>query len=130
MGGESGSRRDTQASVKQKDSRCRKSLIFHSGMLRNEGASMLSCQGFIFGVCRFFLRAWTVAASSHRLTGGSMKKEGSELVTVEDFYRRCLQGTKPRLGQVASKRGLRAGKRRRRGGGRKAATLWDRLRER
>ena len=53
-------------------------------------------------------------------------KEEFQLVTVEDFYRRCLQGTKPRLGQVASKHGSRG--RRRIVGGRKRATLWDRLR--
>ena len=59
-----------------------------------------------------------------------MKRDGEQLVTVENFYRRCLQARKPRLGQFASKRGLRAGKRRRRAGGKKAATLWDRLRVR
>ena len=68
-------------------------------------------------MCLFFLRTW-----------GSMKKEESKLVTIEDFYRRCLQGTKPRLGQLASKRGSRV--RRRIVGGRKAATLWDRFRAR
>ena len=56
-----------------------------------------------------------------------MKREsGERTVTVEDFYRRCLQAKKPRLGQVASKRGSRG--RRRRIYGRKQATLWDRLR--
>ena len=59
-----------------------------------------------------------------------MMKEELQLVMVEDFYRRCLQATKPRSGQVASKRGSRVGKRRRIGGGSKRATLWDRLRER
>ena len=62
-------------------------------------------------------------------TGGEHEKEKSQQVTVEDFYRRCLQARKPRLGQLVSKRGLRSGKRRR-SGGKKAATLWDRIRVR
>ena len=56
------------------------------------------------------------------------RKSGERTVTVEDFYRRCLQAKEPRLGQVASKRGSRVRRRRRSGGGRKRATLWDRLR--
>ena len=36
------------------------------------------------------------------------RKNESHLVTVEDFYRWFLQGTKLRLGQVASKRGSRS----------------------
>ena len=64
-------------------------------------------------------------------SSGSMKRKNeSQLVTVEDFYRRCLQGTKPRLGRVASKRGSRLRSRRRRGVGIKRGTLWDRIRER
>ena len=72
--------------------------------------------------------AWTAGVRSHRLTGSMKRKNESQLVTVEDFYRRCLQGTKPRLGQVASKRGSRARKRRIAAGS-KQATLWDRLRD-
>ena len=53
------------------------------------------------------------------------QKNESQLVTVEDFYRRCLQGTKPRLGQVPSKRGSRVGKRRRTASGSQQPTLWE-----
>ena len=56
------------------------------------------------------------------------RKNESQLVTVEDFYRHCLQGTKPRLGQVASKHGSRVRRKRRTGGGSQQATLWDSLR--
>ena len=72
---------------------------------------------------------WTAPGSSHRLAG-SMKKKESQLVKIEDFYRRCLQAKEPRLGQFAFKRGGRIRRRRRIGGGRKPATLWDHLRER
>ncbi len=65
----------------------------------------------------------TVAGSFNRLAG-SMKSEESPLVTAEDIYRRCLQATKPRLGQFDSKRGSRSG-RRRIVGGRKQANLWE-----
>ena len=56
------------------------------------------------------------------------RKNESQLVTVEDFYRRCLQGKEPRLGQVASKRGSRVRRKRRTVVGNQQATFWDRLR--
>ena len=40
-----------------------------------------------------------------------MKREDSQLVTVEDFYRRCFQARKPRLGKVTSKPGSRVRRR-------------------
>ena len=42
----------------QKGSPGGKSLIFHGGIPRNGGASALSFQGFLVGVCLFFLRTW------------------------------------------------------------------------
>ena len=56
------------------------------------------------------------------------RKNESQLVKVEDFYRRCLQGTKPRLGQVASKHGSRVRRKRRIAAGSRQATLQSRLR--
>ena len=55
---------------------------------------------------------WTAAGSPNRMTG-SMKREGSQLVTVEDFYRRCLQarfagravGERDRLSGIGSRTG-------------------------
>ena len=76
------------------------------------------------------LLVWTASGSSNKLAKSMKRKNESQLMTVEDFYRRCLQGTKPRLGQVASKRGGRIRRRRRIVGGRKQATLWNRLRSR
>ena len=67
--------------------------------------------------------------SSHRLTA-SMKREDTQPVTVEDFYRRCPQGINLRLGRVASKRGGQIRRHRRIVGGKKQAALWDRLRAR
>ena len=61
---------------------------------------------------------WTAAGSSNKLVG-SMKSEDSQPVTVEDFSRRCLQGTKLRLGKVASKWGSRIRRKRRIVGGKK-----------
>ena len=55
-----------------------------------------------------------------------MKRE-SQLVKIEDFYRRCLQEKEPRLGQLVSKRGGRIRRRRRIVGGRNQPPLWDRL---
>ena len=48
--------------------------------------------------------AYTEAGSSNRLTGSMKGMKESQLVAVEDFYRRCLQAKKPRLGQFASTR--------------------------
>ena len=86
-------------SDQQKGSPGGKSLIFHGGIPLDLGASALSCQGFVVGMCLFFLRTGAE---------GMKRKNESHRVTVEDFYRWCLQGTKPRLGQVASKRGSRS----------------------
>lgn len=72
---------------------------------------------------------WAAAESSNELAG-SIKSEESQLVTVEDIYRRCLQGTEFRLGEVAYKRGSRGGQRRRIAGRSKRPTLRDRLRSR
>ncbi len=72
---------------------------------------------------------YTIAESFHGLTRSMKRKIEAQLVTVEDFHRRCLQGTKPRLGPVSSQRGPRVRRKRRVACGSPQATLWNRLRD-
>ena len=88
------SRRGGWMAVKQKGSPGGKSLIFHGGIPLDLGASARSCQGFLVGMCLFFLRTWkgTGSAMGSNWAAGGL---GSGAAALE-ATRRSLPGIRDR----------------------------------